>query len=250
MLLLERKGAKGAMWVKRSWERSCWSTSAVLCALMLAIFSLSQHTVVASTQNLTQRRVWRAASEINTYTLEDDEQWFMGNEPSVDAVAGSRPVSSNRTAFVSRLVSNGEQVEEKDFPSAVFISMRDAKTYDYYRCSGVLIEKRVVLTAAHCVLNTNGSLVHPSQLRLKIGVTDIGKRTKIYRVMRIVTPRYRPYDSFGDIAILQLPVEAESPAEPSKLAKSKKNPKSKTILTVFGWCDTAFVYFNTFRDLQ
>ena len=89
------------------------------------------------------------------------------------------------------LIAGGEEVDNPGWIVAVF---RD----ENYICTGVLIDPRVVLTAAHCVEGNTS----PSDVRAAVGRHDVTRNGQVKQVASIhVHPQYT---GANDIAILKL----------------------------------------------
>ena len=73
-------------------------------------------------------------------------------------------------ASAARSVVGGSTIEVQSAPWAVFIQNRGSS--EYYDCSGSVIDALHVLTAAHCVFDSSGTLAQPSQLSVTAGVSD------------------------------------------------------------------------------
>jgi secreted trypsin-like serine protease len=123
------------------------------------------------------------------------------------------------------------------FPYAakLFIS----KNEGYFGCGGALITPRAVLTAAHCVYDNNNKQVSPKALELLIGVTDASVPAPSYFADRIITPKYNPATTFGDVAIVRLTQAVVNATTVAMLAPTTQ-VKDGWRLTVYGW----WVYCN------
>lgn len=186
-------------------------------------------------------RAWKSIDD--PQVMSEFHRWFD------QAYPGANKSNSTTLPNAIPLVGNGKKAMAKQFPSTAYIVIKE--TEDMYTfCSGVLVGPKVVLTAAHCVTNDNEELISPSKLRLKVGIEHYNDGVT-YRVRRIVTPRFRPDTSFGDVAVLQLSVASDLPAKPSPLSSSPTNPEPGSVLTTFGWCVVCcFNFVLSFTVLQ
>jgi secreted trypsin-like serine protease len=73
-----------------------------------------------------------------------------------------------RSGGITPRVINGTDVPGGDFPWTVSISRKGSYAEDGHQCGGTLIARRVVLTAAHCVVS-----YRPEDFDVVAGVTDL-----------------------------------------------------------------------------
>lgn len=130
----------------------------------------------------------------------------------VEEEACGNPVPSfNSLAVGGTLTKRGEW----PWMVAMFKQVKRASSFqlDYF-CTGTLISKNIVITAAHCIRGRKGDVMNVNQIQLHIGQYNVEDLTEsgmiIQRPRRIIPhPDYRIWDtsaatSDADIAIIQL----------------------------------------------
>ncbi|XP_048006969.1 chymotrypsin-like elastase family member 2A isoform X2 [Leguminivora glycinivorella] len=123
--------------------------------------------------------------------------------------------------------------------ATVFVMDKDSKQFEYI-CDGVLLSKRVVLTAARCVIRANATVNVDNVLIIlgKRSLQSTGDNEKVTRVISI-----KVHDSFISteekadndlaIAVLAAPVEFNVDIQPAPLRIDHKSAAVSTVTT--GW---------------
>ena len=148
---------------------------------------------------------------------------------------GADPVSG--LSLQPRIVG-GEQISISQVPAtaALLNTSRvelDGNLFQAQFCGGTVIAPRWVLTAAHCVLNLNGTAVTPSSIMVLAGSDDLAlPANQPIPVQAIIShPEYRGVEQGGDIALLQL--EYEASVEPVSLDSQPVN--TNDLAFIAGW---------------
>lgn len=136
-------------------------------------------------------------------------------------------------------IVGGVAVEEGEFPECCLIGNRNANGTISWFCTGVLVDSKTVLSAAHCINAEKSSFV--VALNLESIFKDIANNdTEIIDVRRVVVhPNYSTHRlNANDMAVLILQEEAKT--KPVKVATSKQLKDAKQVKLVgFGNNDMA-----------
>jgi secreted trypsin-like serine protease len=104
-------------------------------------------------------------------------------------------------------VVGGQKVPDGWYRFVVALEQRDGKTWDH-QCGGSMIDADWVLTAAHCVVGSDGTVDRAADWRAVIGVNDLkaAKKRHVRPVVEIRTPAgYNPKVlGTWDVALMRL----------------------------------------------
>ncbi|KAM7347706.1 hayan isoform 2-T4 [Cochliomyia hominivorax] len=143
--------------------------------------------------------------------------------------------------LIASNVSMDPDVKRGDFPHVVVIGYKrfDADDKNPYKmiCSGSLIDKRFVLTAAHCLQGDDVPVV------VRLGVVNFSDPEEMSTAVEMkikkiyMHPQYTSSLVYNDIAILELEHEVETNEYiyPICLYTNEEDPDTNTQLWVSGW---------------
>lgn len=116
-------------------------------------------------------------------------------------------MASEKMKQSSRIVG-GTEADRSEWPWVVAL-VKSNTSSNYYGqfCGGSLVSPKWVVTAAHCIVDDDGSQsVYPSDLQILVGAHDLksgeGERVNVRRI--VVHPSYSPGAYNNDIALIEL----------------------------------------------
>jgi secreted trypsin-like serine protease len=150
--------------------------------------------------------------------------------------AGDNKTTAVTPVDATSKILGGVQAAEGAWPwIAALLYAKDPNVYSAQFCSGVLIDKSWVLTAAHCVQGMSAS-----EIQVAVGAYDLtkftGGRTPVKSIR--IHPQYSSTSLYNDIALVELGVP--SPVAPIALFSGESadnTPPSLLgrLVTVLGW---------------
>ncbi|XP_076801289.1 uncharacterized protein LOC143445835 [Clavelina lepadiformis] len=175
-------------------------------------------------------------------------QTFRKTEPDKDQAFYRRDrcgQQANQPSFPSGRIVGGSEALPHSWPWAIsinYVKMQNGRyNYNFWKCGGSVIDKRWILTAAHCFANGN-TLEKESKYQVAIGIHDQrdmnGLYGNIYKIDRIVHhPQYDDYRNKFDIALLYLDRDIQYRREvaPVCLPNADVIPATARECWVVGW---------------
>ncbi|XP_036985299.2 granzyme B-like isoform X2 [Artibeus jamaicensis] len=126
-------------------------------------------------------------------------------------------------------IIGGHEAKPHSHPYMAYLNIQGENSL---KCGGILVQKNIVLTAAHC----NGRLI-----RVTLGAHNIQKQEKTQQVIQVKRavphPDYNAKNFFNDIMLLQLKenIEPTNAVKPLHLPRGKNRLYPGENCTVAGW---------------
>ena len=150
-------------------------------------------------------------------------------------IIGGIKAASGAWPFMVALLDTAklEQIESGNAvrPNGQVVPASEA-SYQAQICGASLIQDKWVLTAAHCVVNENGTKIGEATIKALVGTSDLlsgGQRIDIKRI--IVHPDYDNDVVDSDVALIELKTTATTP----KVSVSGTDAATGSLATVIGW---------------
>lgn len=135
-------------------------------------------------------------------------------------------------------IYNGKVTQTHKFPWIAHIRFTRPKSTSYSQCGGTLVDNQHIVTAAHCLFDSNGNLNQPANVQVYLGILDKNRdyKTALGVEEYIYDVRYASSSPMDyDIAILRLkePVQFSETVYPICIPSSDDQIYRR--LTVAGW---------------
>lgn len=141
----------------------------------------------------------------------------------------------------------GYDAVPNSWPWAAAIYQRNPRdaTKKSFICGGSILNRRFIITAAHCVVRYEGTLA-PEEFSVKVGAHDLKVSGTFYDVAAVMPhENYRAWRRYNDIAIFKLTQDLDfsDPAVRPVCMPTEdmdKNDYVDELVTLVGWGTTAF----------
>lgn len=141
------------------------------------------------------------------------------------------PSAINSSFFYSdydHRIVGGSVAKIGDAPHQVSLRYR---AFDFHFCGGSIINKRWILTAAHCVSN-----FRPNQLEIVAGNLKLGFGGRRYRVEKIVSHTGFKYETVeNDIALVKVVKDIKFSKEVKAIKLNSRFIEGSEPVTLYGW---------------
>ncbi|XP_055385780.1 transmembrane protease serine 9-like [Condylostylus longicornis] len=132
----------------------------------------------------------------------------------------------------SRIVG-GEFAKDGQFPYQISLQLRKN-----HICGGSIIGPRHILTAAHCVTWSDGSLISADSFFIRAGTNILGIDGQVKQAQEVyVHEKYRM--NLNDVAVIKLAEPLEYNSKIQEIEMDKEDVPVGAVVTISGWGKTA-----------
>ncbi len=156
------------------------------------------------------------------------------------AATGAAPgaAASPAAAPAHASVIGGTPASIADFPWLAYVEATDAEDLEF-SCTGTVVAPRIVLTAGHCVEDTEITTLDPaSTYSVTTGIASVGRAgpEDVSAVSEVlIYPHFDPLNVHGDAGLLILASPVAAPPLPLAGAADGASYAPRTPISIAGW---------------
>jgi secreted trypsin-like serine protease len=207
--------------------------------MSISMFSAMRYLILGCLLMATLEAKHSLKQEKEGQTSQSGDQPKEGVTPTAIRGCGKRP-------SVSAIVGGVDSIPNSwPWAAAIYETSTSDPNNPKFYCGGTILNKRYIITAAHCIVRTEGRL-RADQLSVKVGGHDLKTSGVMYEVSEVTThENYRTWSRYNDIALIRLAKDLDmtSPAVgpvcvPTLDMDTKDYVGEK--VTLVGWGTTSF----------
>jgi len=159
-------------------------------------------------------------------------------------------------------IANGQEAEVNEWPWMADLRSPRSNYHFSHFCGGAVIGEEWIITAAHCLVRTDGSLKYDlKDIKIYLGDHDIARqtetdKTEVYELKDyIVHEEYNGYDLSNDIAVVKVNRSIDLNLHTPVCLPGRNEDFVGSAVTALGWGGVTingngYVYANRLQEAQ